>query len=374
MKDRPLKIVHLSGMMNRGGGENHILNLTEGLLQLDQNSTVFCPQNSQLALELKEKGLPSKSTKLNFKADPTFFLIFGRYCRKNKVDIVHVHDPVAMFLILLSSYFFRLPAAVLSKKTSFPIKKRKRTIYKYNHPIFKRVICVSKEVARVTKLSIQPASKITTIYNGSNLSQLAALEPEFDIKSRLNLEKDTKLIVHIANHTKPKDLPTLIKVVEKLKNRTDIHFVQIGRHTERGMPFLQEVKDLGLDNRISFLGELQHASVYLKQADISLITSKSEGLPQVVYESMFYKVPIVSTVAGGIPEVIENNESGFLADIGDADALVNHIKRILDKDIELEKMLSNNYDLVKSKYDSKIMAKKTLELYKEVLQTQDQKK
>jgi glycosyltransferase involved in cell wall biosynthesis len=367
MKDEQLKIVHLSGVLNRGGGENHILNLTSGLSELNQNSTVYCPSSSQLAQELRGKKLKVQCTKLNFKADPLFFLTFGKYCRDNCVEIVHVHDPVAMFLLILSSYFFKMPTAVLSKKTSFPIKKRKRTMYKYNHPIFEKIICVSKEVARVTRLSIHHKDKIVTIYNGSNLSLLVNLQPKFDIRSHLNLPKETKLIVHIANHTKPKDLPTLVKVIQELKDRKDIHFVQIGRPTEQSIPVMDTLKRLNLESSITFLGELENASVYLKQADISLITSKSEGLPQVIYESLYFKVPIVSTTAGGISEIIENKKNGFLAEVGDYKGLTAHIRSVLNNEVELEKMLESNFELVQKKYDSKIMAQKTLDLYMDLL-------
>jgi glycosyltransferase involved in cell wall biosynthesis len=374
MKVEHLKIVHLSGVLNRGGGENHIINLTDGLSKLNQNSTVYCPSSSQLAKELRDKKLKVQSTKMRFKADPLFFLNFGKYCRDNHVDVIHVHDPVAMFLIILSSYFYKMPTAVLSKKTSFPIKKRKRTMYKYNHPIFKKIICVSKEVARVTALSIANKNKIVTIYNGSNLSLLSNVKSKFEIRSHLNLPKETKLIIHIANHTKPKDLPTLVKVINELKHRNDLHFIQIGRPTEQSTQIMDDLKRLNLESSITFLGELENASVYLKQADISLITSKSEGLPQVIYESLYYKVPIISTKAGGISEVIVHNKSGFLADVGDYMGLTAHIKSILNKEVELDEMLELNFDLVQKKYDSTIMAQKTLDLYKDVLDKSRSKK
>ena len=347
--------------------ENHILNLTKGLQNLGVNNTVFCPSDSDLKAELEKNQLPLHHSRLRIKSDPSFFIKLGNYAKQQKINLIHVHDPVAMFLIILASYFFKLPAVVYSEKTSFPIKNRKKTLYKYNHPLFKRIICVSGEVARVTKLSIVDTDKVVTIYNGSNLENLSSLKPKIDLRKELNLDDDVKIILHIANHTKPKDLGTLVQCVNQLKNVENLHFVQIGRNMEHSIPILEDIERLDLSHKITFMGELENASVYLKQADISLITSKSEGLPQVIYESMYYNKPIVSTKAGGIPEIITDNENGFLADIGDSTQLSAHINYVLANLNDLGAMLDANYDLVHLKYDSKIMVTNTLALYNEVL-------
>ena len=367
MSKTVLRVVHLSGMMSRGGGENHIINLTTELNNMGHESTVFCPLGSQLGTELKELNSPVVEKKLRLKVDPLFFLSFGKFCKKKKIDIIHVHDPVAMFLVILASYFFKLPKTVMSKKTSFPIKNRKKTLYKYNHPIFKRVICVSNEVKKVSQKSIVNSNKIVTIYNGSNLDKLDTFKPKINLRESLNISKDVTLVLHIANHTKPKDLPLFIKCVEYFKDREDVHFVQIGRHTEHSIPILEAVESKRLEKRVSFLHEQENAAVYLKQADISFITSKSEGLPQVIYESMYYQTLIVSTMAGGIPEVISNGVNGFIAPVGDSIKLIEHLNHVIGNKSAFAKMLDQNFQLVKEKYDSKIMAQKTLELYQNLL-------
>jgi glycosyltransferase involved in cell wall biosynthesis len=367
MENDELNILQLSAVMKRGGGENHILNLTKALKKREVKNTVYCPSSSDLKKELDNEHLPVEHSRLRIKSDPSFFIKLGAYIKRQKINLVHVHDPVAMFLIILASYFYKLPTVVYSKKTSFPIKNRKKTLYKYNHPLFKRIICVSQEVARVTKLSIADYEKVITIYNGSNLDNLSQLRPAIDLRKELQLNDEVKIILHIANHTKPKDLGTLVECVLLFKDVENVHFVQIGRQMEHSVPILEDIEKMGLNDKITFMGELENASVYLEQADVSLITSKSEGLPQVIYESMYYKKPIVSTKAGGIPEVITNGENGFLADIGDYEQLAKHINHVIENYNTLDTMLDANYDLVHSKYDSKIMADHTLALYKEVL-------
>ena len=367
MKNNELNILQLSAVLKRGGGENHVLNLTKGLQELNVSNIVYCPTESDLKVELEHHRLPVVHSRLRMKSDPSFFIKLGSYIKKRKINLIHVHDPVAMFLIILASYFYKLPQVVYSKKTSFPIKNRKKTLYKYNHPLFKRIICVSKEVARVTKQAIVNNEKVITIYNGSNLKNLSQLKPAMDLRKELKIDDEKKIILHIANHTKPKDLGTLVRCIEVMKDVKNIHFVQIGRNMEHTIPIMEDIERLQLSHKISFMGELENASVYLDQADISLITSKSEGLPQVIYESMFYKKPIVSTKAGGIPEIITNEVNGFLAEIGDHEQLASHINFVLKNLDSLDNMLETNYNLVHSKYDSKIMVDHTLALYKEVL-------
>lgn len=365
MTNKALSILHVSGVKKRGGGENHLLNLSKGLQENGVHTITIAPRDAQILKEFERCGLEYQPARLKFKMDPLFVWEIIRICKKRKVSIVHAHDPIAMFLVIMASYFYMVPTAVYSKKTSFPIKNRRKTLYKYNHPVFKKVICVSKEVERVAQQSLKNPLKTTTIYNGSNLNLLKQLTSSFDLREKLDLDPKTFVILHIANHTKPKDLPTLMRVVERFKNDISVHFVQIGRHTSHTIPILETQKNRGLEDRITFLGEVHQASAYLKQADVSLITSKSEGLPQVIYESMFYKVPIVSTKAGGIPEVIEDKQNGFLCDIGDDGHLERRIREVLNS--RLHEMLEISYSKVKSQYDSNFMVSNTIRLYKSLL-------
>ncbi len=367
MITKKLSILHLSAVLTRGGGEHHIIDLTQELKKLGHNCFIFCPAKSSLESDGINNNLNIITANLRFKVDPFFIAKLVRFCTRNKVDIVHVHDPIAMQIAILASFYKNFPKTVLSKKTSFPIKKRKSTLFKYNHILFEKIIGVSKEVSRITAQSITKTSKITTIYNGCNIDTLSKMKQSFDIKAMLRLPLESKIVLNIANHTKPKNLSSLIRCANALKSDDEIYFVQIGRYTEQTSSILDLVTELNLNSKIYFLGEQENAAVYLRQADICLITSKSEGLPQVIFESMYFKTPIISTSVGGIPEIIQDNKNGYLFEIEDYQGMANRIVEITANPDKVKLMLDYNKNLIIDKFNSRNMAIKTVNLYNEVL-------
>lgn len=91
------------------------------------------------------------------------------------------------------------------------------------------------------------------------------------------------------------------------------------------------VSTMGLDDRVHFLGQLDHDDLLhlTAAADAVVLSSTHEGLPVTVVEAMAAGTPVVATAVGGIPEVVEDGRSGLLVPPGDPPALAGAIERIL---------------------------------------------
>jgi glycosyltransferase involved in cell wall biosynthesis len=126
-------------------------------------------------------------------------------------------------------------------------------------------------------------------------------------------------------------------------------------------------KTLGLEKNVHFLNEVRDASGLIPQFDFSLITSQSEGLPQVIFESFYHKVPVVSTNVGGIPEVIEDGVNGMLTNPHEPQSLADKLIALSrDKDL-CEKFKQRSYRTLIENFSSRKMAEQTLAEYKKVL-------
>lgn len=363
-----MRTVQVSGIKSWGGGEQQLLYLCQEIEKKhpEVENTVFCPEGSSLIDKLIANDIKVQHPKLKIKTDPSFFLSLGRYCKINKVDVVHAHDPIAMFLVILASYFYKMPKCIYSKKTSFPIKQRRKTLYKYNHKIFDKIICVSNAVKTETIKAVTDTSKLVTIYDGIEILK-TKYYPENHLRKILKLDHSIPIILNIGNHTKPKDLSTFLKTAnEVLKITKNIHFAQIGRHTVHTQPLLEEIKELELQDNVTFLGAINNASSLISQATIFLHTSKSEGLGQVILEAMLQEKPVISTNVGGIPEIISDGANGLLAATGDFEKLSNHILSVLSKKVSISSLTQGNTDLVNIKFSKEIMAQNTVNLYYEM--------
>jgi len=94
------------------------------------------------------------------------------------------------------------------------------------------------------------------------------------------------------------------------------------------------VKQRGLEDRLTLVGELNHADAleFISKLDVLVMTPRWEGLPLLPLEAMFKKIPIVSTAVGGIPEVIEHRRTGLLSESGEALDMANKVQSLLSND------------------------------------------
>lgn len=365
-----MKILHLSAVKNWGGGENHIENLCNELAKLSPNVTnwIFCVKDGKFHKKLERSPLKVIPAVLDFKMDPRYIKKLIKVCKENEIDLVHIHDTTALTLAVMADHFYEMPNFILSKKTSFPIKPRRQTLFKYNYSKIKRVLCVSEATKVVTGESITCPKKLKRIYHGTAPGTLAM--SKLDLREKLQINSDVLLIGNIGNHIRAKNLQTFLQVANELINGRrikNIHFVQIGAYSDRTAQLKKLCSELNLTGRVSFLGDIERASGMIPQFNISLITSQSEGLPQFIYESLYLEVPVVSTNVGGIPEVIEHEKNGLLSPAHDVQSLANNVQRLIEQP-ELGKRLTRNTKrLIEENFTSEKMARETLAEYKSVL-------
>lgn len=366
-----MNILHVSGVSNWGGGEYHIENLCKelALTNPEINNTVFCVKNGAFHLRLQNTDIEVVTAPLSVKIDIRYSIKLGQICKAKQIDLIHIHDTTALQLAIIADKFYNLPPFIFSKKTSFEIKQRKKTLYKYNYPKIKKILCVSKETQRISEKAITDHAKLFTIYHGTNLKTKSDQTP-FKLRDQYAIDNTAILIGNVANHIRAKDLDTWVNVADTLINhekQTQFFFVQIGTFTDRTQPLLDRIKDLNLTKHMVFMGYTKNASNFIPQFDIALMTSQSEGVPQFIYESMYHKVPVVSTDVGGIPETIKHGVNGFLAPAHDFKSLTESVLKLAGNHNLRDKFVEASYNSVTQNFTTSKMAQHTLKIYREIL-------
>ena len=365
-----MKILHLSAVKTWGGGENHLLNLCGELkAEPEVHNHVFCVKNSILEERLSSTDIPFITAPLSNKLDPRFIIKLVRLSKRQKFDLLHIHDSTALTLAVIADHFCQLPDFILSKKTSFPIRRRKQTLYKYNYPKIKKILCVSEATRDVSTRTINGKERFEVIYHGTRVKKEEE-KTHFSVPRPIDIPVNKIIIGNIANHIEAKHLETFIHTAHQLiivRNRKDLHFVQIGNFSKRTRDLTQLTKELKLENHISFMGYLPQASDFIPEFDIMLITSENEGIPQVIYESFNCGVPIVSTEVGGISEVIKNRENGLLSKVYDFNDLAENILFLLDNPQLIPTFAKVSKKKLLQRFTSEKMARETFETYKKVL-------
>jgi L-malate glycosyltransferase len=162
---------------------------------------------------------------------------------------------------------------------------------------------------------------------------------------------DEKLLMHTSNFRKVKRIEDIVKVFYLVKQQTPSKLLFVGDGPERtGIENL--VRDLGIQEDVRFLGKLDVIEEVLSLADLFLLTSEKESFGLAALEAMACEVPIISSDAGGIPEVNINGVTGFVSKIGDVEDMAKNALYVM-KDENIGRFKENalkqaqNFDIIK---------------------------
>jgi L-malate glycosyltransferase len=138
-----------------------------------------------------------------------------------------------------------------------------------------------------------------------------------------------KIVTHISNFRAVKRVEDVVHVFAGLAARMPARLLLVGDGPERGR--VQQLSDsCGMADRVLFLGKQASVAELLSCTDLFLLPSESEAFGLVALEAMACGVPVVATNVGGLPEVVEHGVSGYLAPVGDVDAMVEAGSALLE--------------------------------------------
>jgi N-acetyl-alpha-D-glucosaminyl L-malate synthase BshA len=129
-----------------------------------------------------------------------------------------------------------------------------------------------------------------------------------------------KILMHVSNFRKVKNLPVVLQVFYEVQKLVPSKLVLVGDGPERESTERQ-AHALGIERKVSFLGDQEDVADLLPAADVFLLPSQHESFGLAALEAMSCGVPVVGSRIGGLPEVIENDKTGFLCDPNDVDCM-----------------------------------------------------
>lgn len=122
-------------------------------------------------------------------------------------------------------------------------------------------------------------------------------------------------------------------------------------------------KSKGLDSKIKFYGFQKNAMKYMRDADVLVLPSIIEGLPGVILEAFYCKIPVVAFDVGGIKEIVINNETGRLIQKGNNRAFAEGVLDATLKSVQNQKLIDNAHQLVIADYLNTQIAKRFITVY-----------
>lgn len=161
-----------------------------------------------------------------------------------------------------------------------------------------------------------------------------------------------KILMHISNFRKVKRVEDVVRVFYNVRKKIPSKLLLVGDGPERHK-IENLCRELGTCNDIFFIGKIKSTEYALALADLFLLPSESESFGLAALEAMASGVPVISTNTGGLPEVNVHGKTGFMANVGDVDAMAYFAVQILENENTLQQFRENamqhslNFDIRK---------------------------
>ena len=229
-----------------------------------------------------------------------------------------------------------------------------------NHPFYKPAVTFSINKSDVvTSVSENLKQKTLDFFDIEkdievipNFIDISKYSTEFtDCQRSLMAEDHERIVTHISNFRKVKHIPDVISIFHGIQKELPAKLIMVGEGPEKEKAELM-CEDLGISDKVVFLGNSNEIDRILCFSDLFLLPSKSESFGLAALEAMINRVPVISSNTGGIPEVNIHGVSGFLSDERNVEEMTQNALYILKDDAILEEFKSNAFS-VAEKFDIK---------------------
>ncbi len=183
-------------------------------------------------------------------------------------------------------------------------------------------------------------------------------------------QPDEKILIHVSNLRPVKRIEDVLEIFKNVEKKIKSKLIIIGEgpDMEKVSAFLEE--NPYLIDKIRLLGKVNDLYSILQISDVFLLPSEQESFGLAALEAMAASTPVISSNAGGIPEVNIQGETGYLAEVGNVEAMSNYTIKLLSDDHLLKKMKQNaknqalEFDLIKILPRYEEMYKRTLQNFR----------
>lgn len=362
-----MHVIHVIDNLSPGGTERQCVELVRALSRLGVGNAVFYFRPGPLLAELDGAALTVCALEQANVRSVGFLArvaALAREIRRWAPDVVQTYGCYGNVRGLLAAFLSGVPVRIAGRREfgmclSLGQRRADRWAWRLAH----RIVANSEAVRRqlITDEHVRP-DKVVVIRNGLHLGPwLAASEP-------LNGDADA-VVGMVAHFREEKDHVTFLRAAgEVLKTVPSARFCLVGSGPLE--PVVREwARRLGIAPRVEFRGQLEGEALRatVRQFRVSVLASKSEGLPNAVLESMAAGRPVVATAVGGTPELIEDYVTGFLVPPAQPAALAERIVRLLRDPALAKSMGERARKKVEGEFTADRMACQFRDLYRELL-------
>ena len=370
----PVKIMLIIATKGLSGPMKGVLQLLENMDSAEYEVSLYGFQitnreEDPLVSALRDRRIP---VKLLIQKKGSYLSLCRqvvREIREGGVDVLQTHGFKPTFLGFVARLFCRVKwVCFMHGSTSENFKVR---MYNALDSILQRwadrTVLVS-ESQRQKILGGRNTQRVRVLHNAVDImSPMPVSADGQPVRDRLAIPNASRIVAAVGRFSPEKGIDVLLEAFAMLVRQVDnVHLVLVGDGQERSALEGQSA-GLGIDGMVHFVGHSQTPGDYVAEADLLALPSRSEGIPNVVLEAMAMGKPVVATSVGGVPEIVDDGQTGRLVPPERPDLLAQGLAELL-ADPELRgKLASEGRRRVREAFSVEARVAKMQILYRDIL-------
>ena len=287
------------------------------------------------------------------------------------LDLLHVHYAIPHSI-----------SAILARESLKP--HRRLPVITTLHGTDITLVGADRSYLPITRYGLEQSDGVTAISNYLKQATIETFQfdriqviPNFvcpsDYKPKIDCElretlspNDAPIMVHVSNFRPVKRPVDCVEILARVLKKTEARLVMVGDGSERTNA-VHRANCLGISDHCVFVGKQPRIVDYLCAADVLLLPSEQESFGLAALEAMAVQVPVIASRVGGLPEVVDDGETGFLSAVGDLDKMAEDAVRLLTDPEFRRAMGKRARESAITRYSTDKIIPQYIEFYEQVL-------
>ena len=359
-----MKILQIIQRSQLRGAEIFSCQLSVELKHLDHSVDVvflFGNENEKLAYDLNFKPLLADQSKRfwDFKA----YKRLAHLIEKGNYDIVQANAGDTLKYAAISKNLYNWKSKLVFRNAN----KMSSFIQSKPHLWLNRFFLEQMDYA--ISVSENCRQDLIQLYSRGKAISATGTIGTFDFSHLEAVEKSTnnKVWINVGSFVKEKNHEFLLEVFAQYIKDDKAHELWLIGDGPLSSDLEAQCKSLEIARNVKFLGYQNNAVAFIKAADMMVMPSKIEGLPGVILEALSCGKPVIASAVGGIPEVVQNDQNGYVINEFEKDEYIAKIKKVLNDAGLRERMRENAQKLIHEEFLMPKIARRFESIYKEIL-------
>ena len=360
----PLSVLQVAtGFPSWGGTELHILNLSEQLQKRGYDVTVACRPGRWVEERATAMGLPTIPIRVMRQGDWQDYGRLKAFMLEKKPDVVHIHWSLDMVVPGFAAKLAGVPVRVLSRHMPYPFKNPIGTAL-YSRYLFTRIVTVSDSVRQTLLRCGVPNDTLEVIHHGTDVEAFARItEERKEMRASLGIPEDSVAVGIVGRIAPEKGHAVLLEAFRRVHARYPLYLVIVGNGPDEQL-IRESAAKMGLADKVLFTGFRDDVNNVINALDIVCVPSTwNEPCSAVVQQGMALSKPVIGTLAGGTPEMVLDEKTGFLVPPSDADALAGALARLAGDAFLRKRLGVAGKERVEKSFSLRVMTDKIEALY-----------